>query len=123
MDHSSLSGTLADARPHSSVYSLVCAWSEYHHHVVLYIVTQILNVYHTCLPYTDYCTYFYRHKIGNEKIVKSQTAVLLLQYLTGEISFRCTNGDFYEALGSSMVLALLVWVGGGLLKRVLYFFR
>ena len=31
--------------------------------------------------------------------------------------FRCTNGDFYVALG----LALLVWVGG-LLKRVLYFF-
>ena len=26
------------------------------------------------------------------------------------------------ALGSSMGLALLVWVGGGLLKRVLYFF-
>ena len=37
-------------------------------------------------------------------------------------SFRCTNGDFYVALGSSMSLALLVWVGGGLLKRVLYFF-
>ena len=37
-------------------------------------------------------------------------------------SFRCTNGDFYVALGSSMGLALLVWVGGGLLKRVLYFF-
>ena len=35
--------------------------------------------------------------------------------------FRCTNGDFYVALGSSMGLALLVWVGGGLLKRVLYF--
>ena len=33
-----------------------------------------------------------------------------------------TNGDFYVALGSSMCLALLVWVGGGLLKRVLYFF-
>ena len=28
-------------------------------------------------------------------------------------SFRCTNGDFYVALGSSMRLALLVWVGGG----------
>ena len=37
-------------------------------------------------------------------------------------SFRCTNGDFYVALGSSMGLAFLVWVGGGLLKRVLYFF-
>ena len=37
-------------------------------------------------------------------------------------TFRCTNGDFYVALGSGMVLALLVWVGGGLLKRVLYFF-
>ena len=36
--------------------------------------------------------------------------------------FRCTNGDFYVALGSSMGLALLVWVGGGLLKRVLCFF-
>ena len=38
------------------------------------------------------------------------------------LMFRCTNGDFYVALGSSMGLALLVWVGGGLLKRVLYFF-
>ena len=37
-------------------------------------------------------------------------------------TFRCTNRDFYVALGSSMGLALLVWVGGGLLKRVLYFF-
>ena len=37
------------------------------------------------------------------------------------ISFRCTNGDFYVALGSSMGFALLVWVGG-LLKQVLYFF-
>ena len=37
-------------------------------------------------------------------------------------TFRCTNGDFYVALGSSTGLALLVWVGGGLLKRVLYFF-
>ena len=37
-------------------------------------------------------------------------------------TFRCTNGDFYAALGSSMGLALLVWVGGGLLKRVSYFF-
>ena len=36
--------------------------------------------------------------------------------------FRCTNGDFYVALGSSMGLTLLVWVGGGLLERVLYFF-
>ena len=35
-------------------------------------------------------------------------------------SFRCTDGDFYVALGSSMGLALLVWVGGGLL--ILYFF-
>ena len=25
-------------------------------------------------------------------------------------AFRCTNGDFYVALGSSMDLALLVWV-------------
>ena len=37
-------------------------------------------------------------------------------------AFRCANGYFYVALGSSMGLALLVWVGGGLLKRVLYFF-
>ena len=29
---------------------------------------------------------------------------------------------FYVALGSSRGLALLVWVGGGLLNRVLYFF-
>ena len=29
---------------------------------------------------------------------------------------------FYVALGSSMGLALWVWVGGGLLKQVLYFF-
>ena len=36
--------------------------------------------------------------------------------------FRYTNGDFYVALGSSMGLALLVWAGGGLLKRVLQFF-
>ena len=35
---------------------------------------------------------------------------------------RCTDGNFYVALGSSRGLALLVWVGGGLLKRVLYFF-
>ena len=38
------------------------------------------------------------------------------------LSFRCTNGDFYVALGSSMSLTLLVWVGSCLLKRVLYFF-
>ena len=37
------------------------------------------------------------------------------------IRFRCTNRDFYVALGSSVGLALLIWVGGGLLKRVLYF--
>ena len=35
---------------------------------------------------------------------------------------RCTSGDFYVALGSNMSLALLVWVGGCLLKRFLYFF-
>ena len=38
-------------------------------------------------------------------------------------AFRCTNDDFYVALGSSMGLPLLVWVGGGLLKRVLHFFE
>ena len=32
------------------------------------------------------------------------------------------HGDFYVALGSSKGLALSVWVGGGLLKQVLYFF-
>ena len=37
-------------------------------------------------------------------------------------AFMCTNGDFYVALGSSMSLTLLVWEGGGLLKRVLYLF-
>ena len=37
-------------------------------------------------------------------------------------SFRCTHEDFYVALDFSRGLALLVWVGGGLLKRVLYFF-
>ena len=36
--------------------------------------------------------------------------------------FRCINGDFYVALGSSMGLVLSVWEGGGLLKRVLSFF-
>ena len=36
------------------------------------------------------------------------------------ISFRCTNGDFYVASSSSMGLALLVLVGSGLLMRVLY---
>ena len=29
---------------------------------------------------------------------------------------------FFAALGSCMRLALLVWVGGGLIMRVLYFF-
>ena len=38
------------------------------------------------------------------------------------LPFRCTNGDVYVALGSSMGLALLVWEGGGLLKRVWHFF-
>ena len=36
--------------------------------------------------------------------------------------FRCINGENYVALGYSISLALLVWVGVGLLKRVLYFF-
>ena len=35
--------------------------------------------------------------------------------LIDSCSFRCTNGDFYVALGSSMSLALLVWVGGFIL--------
>ena len=38
------------------------------------------------------------------------------------MTFKWINGDFYVALGSSMGLTLLVWVGGGLLKRVLYIF-
>ena len=42
--------------------------------------------------------------------------------LTTGRTFRCAIGDFYVALGSSISLALLVWVGGNLLKRVLYFF-
>ena len=42
--------------------------------------------------------------------------------LTTGRTFRCTIGDFDVALGSSVSLALLVWVGGGLLKRVLNFF-
>ena len=37
-------------------------------------------------------------------------------------AFRCTNGDFYVILRSSMGLALSVWVGCDLLKQVLYFF-
>ena len=36
-------------------------------------------------------------------------------------SFRCANEDFYVALGFSMCLTFLVWIGGGPLKRVLYF--
>ena len=43
--------------------------------------------------------------------------------LTTGRTFRCTNGDFYVALGSSVSLELLAWIGGGLLKRVLYFFE
>ena len=51
--------------------------------------------------------------------------VLLADRALYVATFRCTHGDFYVALGSSMsfwVRALLVWVGGGLLKWVLYFF-
>ena len=39
-----------------------------------------------------------------------------------DVTFGCANGDFYVTLGSSTGLALLVWVGHGLLKRFLYFF-
>ena len=46
----------------------------------------------------------------------------LVEFLLINGTFRCTNGGFYVALGSSRGLALLVWVVGGLLKRVLYFF-
>ena len=50
----------------------------------------------------------------------SDPGYCLLRY--DRTAFRCTNGDFYVALGFSMGSALLVWVGGGLLKRDLYFF-
>ena len=50
------------------------------------------------------------------------TPVWGYSYNVHSLSFRCTNEDFYVALDSSMGLALLVWVGGGLLKRVLCFF-
>ena len=46
---------------------------------------------------------------------------MIIVHMTS-FSFRCTDGDFYVALGSSMGLALSVWVGGGLVKRVFYFF-
>ena len=54
-------------------------------------------------------------------------SVSLICYLCGHhfttvTAFRCSNGDFYVALGSSIGLELLVLVGGGLLKRVLYYF-
>ena len=42
--------------------------------------------------------------------------------MTTNSGSECINGDFYVALGYSIGLALLVWIGGGLLKRVLYFF-
>ena len=43
---------------------------------------------------------------------------LVIQQKTVKTRISCTNGYFYVTLGSSMGLALLVWVGGGLLKRV-----
>ena len=42
--------------------------------------------------------------------------------MPADLHLGALNGEFYVALGSSMGLALLVWVGGGLLKRVSYFF-
>ena len=54
---------------------------------------------------------------------QTSKAGLATAHRTGNsMTFRCNDGHFYVALGSSMGLALLVWVGGGLLKRVLYFF-
>ena len=42
--------------------------------------------------------------------------------MTTNSSSECTSEDFYVALGYGMGLALLVRIGGGLLKRALYFF-
>ena len=66
---------------------------------------------------------FYRisHSIIIIYIISQQMKLWVCWVSLGISSFRCTNGDFYLALGSSMGLAPLVWVGG-LLKRVLYFF-
>ena len=54
--------------------------------------------------------------------VNDLSQVNKLSQNTSNTSFTCTNGDFYLALGSSTGLALLVWVGGGLLKQVLCYF-
>ena len=42
--------------------------------------------------------------------------------MTTNSSSESTSEDFYVALGYGMGLALLVRIGGGLLKRALYFF-
>ena len=67
--------------------------------------------------------YFCKWVGGRSRLFVWEGGGLFKQVLSSLISssFRCTNGDFYVALGSSrpMGLALLVWVGGGLLKRVL----
>ena len=45
-----------------------------------------------------------------------------MQKVNGDKHLGALMEIFYVALGSSMGLALLVWVDGGLLKRDLYFF-
>ena len=39
--------------------------------------------------------------------------MVFFSVLVVKVAFRCTNGYFYVALGSSTSLALLVWVGSG----------
>ena len=53
------------------------------------------------------CAFSGNHRMHLE--YKACSKKFLCQYKV--ISFRCTNGDFYVALGSSKCLALLVWVG------------
>ena len=64
--------------------------------------------------------------ICNRFVVVNKSSILVICHrvfiLTDSCQFRCANGDCSVALGSSMCLALLVWVGGGLLKWILYYF-
>ena len=65
---------------------------------------------------------FYK-QLNTTKLTLNYRYYLGLCYFQPELLlYKCTKRDFYVALGSSMDLALLVWVGGGLLERVLYFF-
>ena len=57
-------------------------------------------------------------KKTKSKYLNCTKSAMIIVHMTS-FSFRCTNGNFYVALGSSMGLALLVWVGGALLKQVL----